>query len=145
MKITKAQKDAVISLLREKFNEKQKIENEKFYKEHEAEIALDVNEYKSYIEAMYNICVQLNGLREKFKELFKRSEYLNNGTSCPGLTYDYGLEKWRVTYDYSDDSRLLKSVKIDTPDFSKVGRQLELDTLSKDFDLDKFIQKYLEN
>ena len=145
MKITKAQKDAVISLLREKFNEKQKIENEKFYKEHEAEIAIDVMEYKNYIEVMNDVCVQLNDLCEKFNELFKRSNYLNKNIENPGITYDYYLKKWKVSYDYSNDSRLLKSVKIDTPDFSKVGRQLELDTLSKDFDLDKFIQKYLEN
>lgn len=145
MKITKAQKDAVISLLREKFNEKQKIENEKFYKEHEAEIAIDVMKYKSYVEAMNDICIQINDLREKFNELFKQSDYLNKDITRPGITYDYGPEKWRVSYDYSNDSRLLKSIKIDTPDFCKVGRQLELDTLSKDFDLDKFIKKYLEN
>ena len=145
MKITKAQKDAVISLLREKFDEKQKIESEKFYKEHEAEIAIDVMEYKNYIEVMHDICIQLNSLHEKFNELFKRSKYLNDGMSCPGINYDYGSKKWIVTYDYSNSSKLLKSVKIDTPDFCKIGRQLELDTLSKDFDLDKFIQKYLEN
>jgi len=145
MKITKAQKDAVISLLKEKFDEKQKIENEKFYKEHEAEIAIDVMEYKNYIEVMNDVCVQLNDLCEKFNELFKRSNYLNKNITHPGITYDYGLKKWRISYDYSNDSNLLKSVKIDIPDFYKIGRQLELDTLSKDFDLDKFIQKYLEN
>lgn len=145
MKITKAQKDAVISLLREKFDEKQKIENEKFYKEHEAEIAIDVMEYKNYIETMNEICTQLNDVRKKLNELFKRSNYLNADTTYPDITYDYGLKKWRVCYDYSDNSKLLKSIKIDTPDFSKIERQLELDTLSKDFDLDKFIQKYLEN
>lgn len=145
MKITKAQKDAVISLLREKFNEKQKIENEKFYKEHEAEIAIDVIEYKSYVEVISDICAQLDDIREKFNELFERSNYLNKDISHPEVTFDYCSKKWKVGYDYSDDSRLLKSVKIDTPDFCKVGRQLELDTLSKDFDIDKFIQKYLEN
>lgn len=145
MKITKAQKDAVISLLREKFNEKQKIENEKFYKEHEAEIAIDVMEYKSYIDVVSDICTQLNNVREKLNELFKQSDYLNKDISRPNVTFDYCSNEWKVSYDYSDDSRLLKSVKINTPDFCKVGRQLELDTLSKDFDLDKFIQKYLEN
>ena len=145
MKITKAQKDAVISLLREKFNEKQKIENEKFYKEHEAEIAIDVMEYKSYIDVISDICTQLDDVREKFNELFEQSNYLNKDIPRPEVTFDYCSKKWRVSYNYSNDSRLLKSVKIDTPDFCKVGRQLELDTLSKDFDLDKFIQKYLEN
>lgn len=145
MKITKAQKDAVISLLKEKFCEKQKIENEKFYKEHEAEVAIDVMEYKNYIEVINDICVQLDDVREKLNKLFEQSKYLNNNITYPGITYDYGLKKWRVCYDYSNDPKLLKSVKIDTPDFSKVERQLELDTLSKDFDLDKFIQKYLEN
>lgn len=145
MKITKAQKDAVISLLREKFNEKQKIENEKFYKEHEAEIAIDVMQYKSYIDVISDICIQLNDVREKLNELFEQSNYLNKNISHPEVTFDYCSNKWKVCYDYSDDSRLLKSIKIDTPDFSKIGRQLELDTLSKDFDLDKFIKKYLEN
>jgi len=145
MKITKAQKDAVISLLREKFDEKQKIESEKFYKEHEAEIAIDVTEYKNYIEAMKDICVQLTNLNKKFDELFKQSNYLNKDITHPGIDYDYYSKKWKVTYDYSNNSKLLKFIKIDTPDFSKVERQLELDTLSKDFDLDKFIQKYLEN
>lgn len=145
MKITRAQKDAVISLLKEKFNEKQKIENEKFCKEHETEIALDMEIYKNYIEAMHDICVQLNGFYEKFNELFKRSKYLNDCISHPGITYDYSLKKWRVCCDRSNDPDLIKSIEINTPDFYKVERQLELDTLSKDFDLDKFIQKYLED
>ena len=145
MKITKAQKDAVISLLREKFNEKQKIENEKFYKEHEAEIAIDVMKYKNYIEIMNDICTQLNDVCEKFKELMEQSSYLNADIQYPRVDIDYNTKKYMVYRDYSNSSSLLKSVKIDIPDFCKIGRQLELDTLSKDFDIDKFIQKYLEN
>lgn len=145
MKITKAQKDAVISLLKEKFDEKQKIENEKFYKEHEAEIALDIQEYMGYIEAMNNACAELNDLREKVNELFKRSEYLNDKISKPYINYDYSNQGWKIIYDYSKSPELLKSVPINVPDYYKVGRQLELDTLSKDFNIEKFIQKYLEN
>ena len=145
MRITKAQKDAVISLLQEKFNEKQKIENEKFYKEHEAEIALDKQEYIEYIDAMNDACAKLNDLREKFNQLFKRSKYLNDKISQPGISYDYGNKRWRIICDYSTSPELLKSVNIDAPDYYKVERQLELDTLSKDFNIDKFIQKYLKN
>ena len=145
MRITKAQKDAVISLLREKFDEKQKIENEKFYKQHEAEIALDTQEYMEYIEAMNNACAELNKIREKFNQLFKRSEYLSDKISRPSITYDYGKGGWKIIYDYSTSPELLKSVNIDAPDYYKVERQLELDTLSKDFNIDKFIQKYLKN
>ena len=145
MKITKAQKDAVIGLLREKFNEKQKIENEKFYKQHEAEIAIDVMEYKNYIEVMNDICTQLNDIYEKVKELMEQSSYLNSDIQYPRIDIDYNTKKYMVFRDYSNCSSLLKSVKINIPDYKKVERQLELDTLSKDFDLDKFIQKYLEN
>ena len=145
MRITKTQKDAVISLLREKFDEKQKIENEKFYKQHEAEIALDTQEYIEYIEAMNNACAELNKIREKFSQLFKRSKYLNDKISRPSITYDYSNGGWKIIYDYSTSPELLKSVNIDTPDYYKVERQLELDTLSKDFNIEKFIQKYLKN
>ena len=145
MRITKAQKDAVISLLQEKFNEKQKIENEKFYKEYEAEIALDKQEYIGYIDAMNDVCAKLNDLREKFNQLFKRSEYLSDKIPRPSVSFDYGKDRWKVVYDYSTSPDLLKSVNIDAPDYYKVERQLELDTSSKDFNIDKFIQKYLKN
>lgn len=145
MKITKAQKDAVISLLKEKFDEKQKIENEKFYKEHEAEITLDIEAYKGYIEALSDICTQINRIKNAINDLFKQSNYLNDDISQPSITYGCTRDSWKVCYDYSNDEDLLKSVKINTPDYTKVARQLELDTLSKDFNLDKFIQKYLEN
>ena len=145
MRITKAQKDAVINLLQEKFDEKQKIENEKFYKEHEAEIALDKQEYIEYIDAMNDVCAKLNDLREKFNQLFKRSEYLNDKISRPSISFNYGNNRWRIIYDYSTSPELLKSVNIDAPDYYKVERQLELDTLSKDFNIDKFIQKYIKN
>lgn len=145
MKITKAQKDAVISLLKEKFDEKQKIENEKFYKEHEAEIALDRQEYIGYVGAIKDVCTKLNDLREKVNQLFKRSKYLNDKISRPSITYDYSNGGWKVLWDYSTSPELLKSVDINIPDYYKVERQLELDTLSKDFNIDKFIQKYLKN
>lgn len=145
MRITKAQKDAVISLLQEKFNEKQKIENEKFYKEHEAEIALDKQEYIEYIDAMNDVCTKLNDLREKFSQLFKRSKYLNDKISRPSISFDYGKNRWKVVCDYSTSPELLKPVDINIPNYYKVERQLELDTLSKDFNIDKFIQKYLKN
>lgn len=145
MRITKAQKDAVISLLQEKFDEKQKIENEKFYKEYEAEIALDKQEYIGYIDAMNDACAKLNDLREKFSQLFKRSKYLNDKISRPSISFDYGHNRWKVVCDYSTSPELLKSVDINIPDYYKVERQLELDTLSKDFNIDKFIQKYLKN
>lgn len=145
MRITKAQKDAVISLLQEKFNEKQKIENEKFYKEYEAEIALDRQEYIGYVDAIKDVCTKLNDLREKVNQLLKRSKYLNDKISRPSISFDYSNGGWKVVGDYSTSPDLLKSVDINVPDYYKVERQLELDTLSKDFNIDKFIQKYLKN
>lgn len=147
MKITKTQKDAVISLLKEKFDEKQKVATEKWLKENETEVALEVDAYKGYIEALTDVCKQLNNIKKTFGEFFKNVKYINKGNIFePSITtYWYGSKhEWKVCYDYSESDKLLKQASIDLPDFKKVERQLELDTLSKDFDLQSFIDKYLE-
>lgn len=140
MKITRAQKDAVLDLLREKFDEKEFEVFNKFKEDNKKDIQ---TKYAKLIEC-YNKLLQLktiigeevktfNVIRKTFEEL--DCDYHFNGSDVTG-------------YYKSEDtfiSALLKSnfTRLKRPDFIKVERQLELDTLSKDFNLDAFIDKYL--
>ena len=60
MKITKSQKDAVISLLKEKAEEKQKIANDAFYEEHRKEIQKEADQYLKFCKRMENLANQLS-------------------------------------------------------------------------------------
>lgn len=137
MKITRSQKDAVISLLKEKFNEKQKIENEAFYKKNKKEIDKAISEFKADEEKVEKLLFEAKALIDKWKD----SKVIRTNISpCSNWYYTNG--KCML---YKKDEIVVNYPEINCPDFCKVERQLELDTLSKDFDLDKFIQKYLEN
>ena len=151
MKITRAQKDAVISLLKEKINEKQKIANDAFYEEHYKEIQKEADQYLKFCKRMENFANQLNDILHDYNEFIDTCKFLFKDK------YDYfticGITKGD-SYFYDNDCKKaieqnlkskVKYPEVEKPDFEKVERQLELDTLSKDFDLDKFIEKYLDN
>lgn len=138
MKITKAQKEAVISLLKEKFNEKEQVRFEEFKKSVEKSVKSEFKEviavYKDVVDARnkyFDLCDKFDKLRKKYEEM---NNYTYQGKSVP----DY----------YKTESNLIDSIiKQRLPkvklDICNIERQLELDTLSKDFDLNTFIQKYL--
>lgn len=142
MKITRAQKDAVISLLKEKFDEKQKIANEKFLKDNRRKIDAELN---AFAEDEVKLEALLREAREIYLKWHKEDK---NRLSSVQLNINYGWN-WDDTKElvikHADEDlhRYVKYPVIDHPVYSKVERQLELDTLSKDFDLDKFIEKYL--
>ena len=154
MKITRAQKDAVISLLREKFNEKQEIVNEQFLSTNKKEIDKEISEYKELVNRLTRITTSLNDVLVDFEELKKSSKYILFNKMSFGVEHHYD---WKTdTRDFLVNSSIkslsedkivdvLNCPEIERPDFNKVERQLELDTLSKDFDLDKFLEKYLDN
>lgn len=143
MKITKAQKDAVISLLKEKFDEKQKVANEAYEKSNKSKI-------NSEIKAFLQDQDKLESLLITAKEIILKWKDNENRFTSIEMSITYGWN-WKETNEllnrYSEEEvvKLVKHPSIKRPDYAKVARQLELDTLSKDFDLDKFIQKYLEN
>ena len=150
MRITKTQKDAVISLLREKFDERQKIANKQFEKEHEAEIAVEVLEYKQLMEVLADAVNTINQTLEQFDELANKFKFLNlKQYGIPSITYSWTNDN-RYRYFISsnhvnDPETIIRHPQIKGPDYCKVGRQLELDTLSKDFNVEEFLKKYLEN
>lgn len=143
MKITKAQKDAVISLLREKFDEKQKVANEAYEKNNKSKINSEIKAFLQDQDKLESLLVAAKEITLKWKD--SESRFTSTEMS---ITYGWN---WKETdellnkYSEEDVIKLVKHPSIKRPDYTKVARQLELDTLSKDFDLDKFIQKYLEN
>lgn len=140
MKITRAQKDAVLDLLREKFDEKEVKVFNKFKEDNKENIQ---TKYAKLIER-YNKLLQLkavigeeiktfNVIRKTFEEL--DSDYHFNGSDVTGY--------YKSEDKFIDALLKLNFTRLKRPDFIKVERQLELDTLSKDFNLDAFIDKYL--
>lgn len=140
MKITRAQKDAVLDLLREKFDEKEIKVFNKFKEGNKKDIQ---TKYAKLIEC-YNKLLQLkavigeeiktfNVIRKAFEEL--DSDYHFNGSDVTGY--------YKSEDKFIDALLKLNFTRLKRPDFIKVERQLELDTLSKDFNLDAFIDKYL--
>ena len=143
MKITRAQKDAVISLLEEKFDEKQKAANEAYEKSNKSKIN---GEIKDFLQDQD----KLESLLKAAKEIVLKWKDSEDRFTSTGMSINYGWN-WKDTKNVVDkysEKELLKYIKhppIQFPDFEKVGRQLELETLSKDFDINKFIKKYLDN
>lgn len=145
MKITKSQKEAVIELLKEKFKEKQKTSDEKFLKEHKKEIEKNIKyflekqeEIKKHLEAARKIMISLSDDKDK-------EGNVNCGIELRYNWYYRDSNKVINEKTKEDAERYITTPKVECPDYYKVNRQLELDSLSKDFDLDAFLQKYLED
>lgn len=143
MKITRAQKDAVLDLLREKFGEKRKAQLAEFKKANENKIK---KEYKTLLEAgkkvhdAYQLYRQLGEEYEKARDQFRQSAKFMNDY---GYSYEYMRDRTPEELLDKIINRLAPEEK--RVDFSKIERQLELDSLSKEFDLNAFIEKYLQD
>lgn len=140
MKITKSQKEAVINLLREKFNEKEITERQNFKKKNEKNIRKKYAELIDYFKKIRQLTDDLWEIRKTYDKLRCSFEELN--------TYVFGTDVanyFKTEEEFVNRLCNINCPKTERPDFNKVERQLELDTLSKEFDLDKFIQKYLES
>lgn len=142
MKITKSQKEAVIDLLKEKLNDKEVSEKEKFIKKNQKAINSELEkihelakEYTQLANRMYEICNSVKNLNFHNDAMFSYEEIKR--------------------YDYTKKQYISEGIKIYTkdpcvkfhiefPDFNKVERELELASLGKDFDVEKFLKKYLE-
>ena len=142
MKITRAQKDAVISLLKEKFDEKQKVANEAYEKTNKSKIN---GEIKAFLQDQD----KLESLLMAAKEIILKWKDNENRFTSTEMSVTYGWN-WKDTNEllnkYSEEEvvKRVKHPSIKRPDYAKVARQLELDTLSKDFDINEFIKKYLD-
>ena len=153
MKITRTQKDAVISLLKERYDEKQKVSDKQFITENEKSIRKEAEEYQRFLTRLDAIISDLNQLDADFTKFKEDAQLLNKNKLSFGVLTNYGqLNKGQKRYtaiksNFDDDDKLFGYVStphIERPDFAKISRQLELDTLSKDFDLDAFLKKYLD-
>ncbi len=142
MKITRAQKDAVISLLKEKFDEKQKVANEAYEKNNKSKIN---GEIKAFLQDQD----KLESLLMAAKEIILKWKDNENRFTSTEMSITYGWN-WKENNEllnkYSEEQviKYIKHPSIKRPDYAKVARQLELDTLSKDFDINEFIKKYLD-
>lgn len=145
MKITRAQKDAVISLLKEKFDEKKKIALEKFKEENKNKIE---NKYVILIDSFKKVIDFWKSYRNAYAEFDAVVKLLKDDNKW--LNY-YKFNGGNVAGAFSDVEAFVNEIaaniapKIDSPDYNKVERQLELDSLSKDFNLDEFLKKYLQD
>lgn len=148
MKITKAQKDAVISLLKEKFENKNNEVKKAYIEAHRAEIEAKIDEY-------LRLQAEAKALLIKFKEISKTVHH--EGKCTEGdivfddirVDYDMYHRPWNteaILYTELTKEDLLKKVivnKINEPNYNIVARELELASLGKDFDLEGFLAKYL--
>lgn len=147
MKISKAQKDAVISLLKEKFGEKNKNVKDEYIAKHSKEINAKINEFLALQDEAIKLLNRLKEIYSKSKnEDIKEGTLKTSGIRCAYNMYsDPKHCKDVLNYTYTRES-LLNAVfvsKVEEPDYDKIYRELELATLSKDFDLNGFLNKYL--
>lgn len=142
MKITQRQKDAVIDLLREKLNEKEVAEKEKFIKKNQKAANVELN-------IVHELAEEYTKLANRIYEI---NQVLRNLTFYNDPCFSYEYQKH---YDYDKKVYIYDGIKIITkepsvkfqierPDFTKVGRELEIASLGKDFDIENFLKKYLE-
>lgn len=146
MKITRSQKEAVISLLKEKFDEKNKAVRKAYIEEHRAELETKINHYLK--------------LQEEAKSLAKRLRDIYKETKAASKLKDGDLNIYGIypSYRFYDDSgnqnpiegynkeQLFERIfvsKVKEPNYDIVNRELELASLGKDFDLEGFLAKYL--
>ena len=140
MKITKSQKEAVINLLKEKFNEKEAAERQNFKKKNEKNIRKKYAELIDYFKKIRQLTDDLWEIRKTYDKLRCSFEELHNYRLGTDVASYFKTEE-----DFVNNLCDINCPKIERPDFAKVQRQLELDTLSKEFNLDDFIKKYLES
>lgn len=143
MKITRAQKDAVISLLKERFDEKEKESFLKFKAKNGAKIQKEFEGLIALRDKLAVIEEQRAAIRREYDKSLDELKKNNEALKGYQYTSNYCVERFSTKEDYIEALIKSKFEKLPRPNFDKVERQLELDTLSKDFDLDKFIEKYL--
>jgi hypothetical protein len=142
MKITRAQKDAVISLLKEKFDEKQKLANEAYEKTNKSKINAESKAFLQDQDKLESLLFAAKEIISKWKD--NENRFISAEMS---VVYGWNWQQTKEVLNKYSEEEVIKRIKhpsIQIPDYNKVARQLELDTLSKDFDLDKFIKKYLD-
>ena len=141
MKITRAQKEAVISLLKEKFDEREKEVLKVFIAKNNSKIQKEFNTLITAKEKLTTIEEQYLSIKKEYETI--RTELAKNNKKLSYYQYDAS----RIgSYTKEKFINLLAESKFEAPvrpNFDKVERQLELDSLDKDFDLNAFIEKYL--
>ncbi len=142
MKITKAQKDAVISLLKEKFDEKQKAANEAYEKNNKLKINVEIMAFLEDQDKLESLLMAAKEIVLKWKD--SKSRFTSTEMSIVYGWYWEGTNKSLNKYSVEEMLKYVKHPSIQIPDYAKVARQLELDTLSKDFNINQFIKKYLD-
>lgn len=146
MKITKAQKEAVISLLKEKFSEKQQEVRNNFIRDHKDTIDNEINMF-------LKLQNELKDMTKRVEEIYKLTRNCKNKNTLegeiifPGFYLDFSAyqTKCYISNEITRESLLDRVYvkELETPNYSKIERELELATLSKDFNLDAFLAKYL--
>ena len=146
MKITRSQKEAVISLLKEKFDEKNKAVRKAYIEEHKAELETKVNHY---LELQEEAKVLANRLREIYHETKSPNKLKDGDINVYGVhtTYNFYQNPSKESLVDNVSSKYLFDhifvSKVEEPDYDIVNRELELASLGKDFDLNGFLAKYL--
>lgn len=141
MRLTSSQKSAIISLLQEKYFQKEKQAELKFEKENKELIESD----KQHV----------NALREEFLSLAKRMLQINEEIkhlhiNCTAFSWDR-----KSTWDNAQHKWIYDGIKIiggeissckilPDLDFAAIERQLEIDSIGNSFDIENFLRKYLE-
>lgn len=147
MKITRSQKDAVISLLREKFAEKQHEVRDKFVSEHKDMIE---NEIQSILKFQNEAIGLIKRLKEIYKITYNRrnkntleGEICIDGVRPSCYCFEEDSSELYINYNEEDLLNRVYVKQIEEPKYDLVARELELATLNKDFDLKGFLRKYL--
>ena len=146
MKITKSQKDAVISLLKDKFVEKNNDLRKEYLAEHAKEIDAKIDKFLALQDEAIKLITRLRVIYEltsDYSDDKVEGELYTRGVSA---AYHYYNKDYDLLSDKYTRERLLNKIyvkEIEEPNYNIVSRELELATLGKDFDIDAFLSKYL--
>lgn len=146
MKITKSQKDAVISLLKDKFVEKNDDLRKEYLAKHAKEIDAKIDKFLALQNEAIELITRLRTIYEltsDYSDDKVEGELYTRGVSAAFHYYD--KDSSLLCNKYTKEHLLSKIYvkEIEEPNYNIVLRELELATLGKDFDIDAFLSKYL--
>lgn len=142
MKLTIAQKDAVVALLKQKIADKRKEAVAKYVTENRKTADKNVKAFLEQINKMKQLAEDYASIRKKMEEIIDAAfvklsiPYLTNVCSDHPEIWNNYKEKFLY-----DSIRVPDEIK--DPDYNVIRRDLEIASISTEFDVDKFLEKYL--
>ena len=139
MRLTNAQKDAILSLLKEKYEEKEAKDKEAFAIKNKDKIEADtkhVQELKAIVESLAQ---QLFDINKSLEQLSIRVDPFRIDRTGQTINGQYVYNKFVVYGGTIVPKRQNPQLRM-----SDIERDLQLQSIGTEFDVEKFIKKYLK-